>query len=605
MKYLLSIAIGPVQDFIATARRSRDLWFGSWLLSELSEVVARAIGEENLIFPSNLNGNVVNKILAIVPDIDDSFEKNLRKAIEDRLETIYKPIFKDIEERLHRNNYSGNVFKKDVAVAQIKDMYELYWAAIPYDGNNYKPCREKVEILLNARKATRDFTQVSELNSGKNSAWGSIAPKSSLDGQRESVIEDAKIDDPQIQKIFGLRKKERLCGVGVLKRLAEKGTDDSFFSTSHVASLPLLSSLKNDEETRTLVRNYVTTISSLLEIEKKDLYKYIGRVPVQLKHEVFKEYDGHLLFENRLMDLPFETQQNLDSAKTALRHFLKSAFRNNMSPLPYYALLQADGDWMGTVIDNQTNSGDHRTLSDALSGFALAVKGIVEMNRGCLIYSGGDDVLAFLPIHTVLDCARELADKFKTKLSTNPTFVDRSGNAPTLSVGIAICHHTEPLQDALATMRRAEKEAKSVKGKNALAIILSKRSGTDTTIRGSWTNDRGTGKSFGERLEWFIQLHLDDALPDGVAYELSDLWFRLRELPNQIPMRKEAVRILQRKRSNQGLNKVSKEILGKIESLIMSQEFSLEAVANEIIVARDFKNAYNQANKPAIKGEAQ
>ena len=93
MKYLLSIAIGPVQDFIATARRSRDLWFGSWLLSELSEVVARAIGEENLIFPSNLNGNVVNKILAIVPDIDDSFEKNLRKAIEDRLETIYKPIF--------------------------------------------------------------------------------------------------------------------------------------------------------------------------------------------------------------------------------------------------------------------------------------------------------------------------------------------------------------------------------------------------------------------------------------------------------------------------------------------------------------------------------
>ena len=284
MKYLLSIAIGPVQDFIATARRSRDLWFGSWLLCELSEVVARAIGEENLIFPSNLNGNVVNKILAIVPDIDDSFEKNLRKAIEDRLETIYKPIFKDIEERLHRNNYSGNVFKKDVAVAQIKDMYELYWAAIPYDGNNYKPCREKVEILLNARKATRDFTQVSELNSGKNSAWGSIAPKSSLDGQRESVIEDAKIDDPQIQKIFGLRNTERLCGVGVLKRLAEKGTDDSFFSTSHVASLPLLSSLKNDEETRTLVRNYVTTISSLLEIEKKDLYKYIGRVPVKLKH---------------------------------------------------------------------------------------------------------------------------------------------------------------------------------------------------------------------------------------------------------------------------------------------------------------------------------
>lgn len=46
MKYLLSISIGPVQDFIATARRSRDLWFGSWLLSELSNSKAnRAIYE--------------------------------------------------------------------------------------------------------------------------------------------------------------------------------------------------------------------------------------------------------------------------------------------------------------------------------------------------------------------------------------------------------------------------------------------------------------------------------------------------------------------------------------------------------------------------------
>lgn len=43
MNYLISIAIGPVQEFIASARRSRDLWFGSWLLSELSKVDATVI----------------------------------------------------------------------------------------------------------------------------------------------------------------------------------------------------------------------------------------------------------------------------------------------------------------------------------------------------------------------------------------------------------------------------------------------------------------------------------------------------------------------------------------------------------------------------------
>ena len=33
--YLLQIAIGPVQDFIAAARRTHDLWMGSRMLSEL------------------------------------------------------------------------------------------------------------------------------------------------------------------------------------------------------------------------------------------------------------------------------------------------------------------------------------------------------------------------------------------------------------------------------------------------------------------------------------------------------------------------------------------------------------------------------------------
>ena len=51
---LLLITIGPVQDFIAQARRTRDLWYGSHLLSELSRNVARslAIGGAKLIFPA-------------------------------------------------------------------------------------------------------------------------------------------------------------------------------------------------------------------------------------------------------------------------------------------------------------------------------------------------------------------------------------------------------------------------------------------------------------------------------------------------------------------------------------------------------------------------
>ena len=76
---LILFHIGPVQDFIRSSRRSRDLWFGSWLLSELSKTAALEIVEQNggdlewsLIFPapetlSELKSdsfNVANRIVA-------------------------------------------------------------------------------------------------------------------------------------------------------------------------------------------------------------------------------------------------------------------------------------------------------------------------------------------------------------------------------------------------------------------------------------------------------------------------------------------------------------------------------------------------------------
>ncbi len=348
-------------------------------------------------------------------------------------------------------------------------------------------------------------------------------------------------------------------------------------------------------------RFYIRDLKKIIgENDDREFKKIVGKTPI--KHEFFEDYDGHLLFEGRLKD--FFDEPKLTQAKNALRAFIKKAFgKESNKPLPYFALLQADGDRMGTVIDNQKTPDDHKELSRSLSKFAEDVKAIVEKkeNNGCLIYSGGDDVLALLPLHTVLDCSRELADKFADDLKKFEFTKDSETSRPTLSAGIAVVHHTEPLQESLETMRRAEKEAKSIDGKNALAIILSKRSGADTTIKGSWKNDRDTDKSFDERLLGFIQLHLDDALPDGVAYELCDLWLRFSSVPSlKTAMEADAVRILSRKKSNQGLSKVSKDILVKLEGLIFNRDLSLEDLANEIIVARDFKNAYKQANKQAI-----
>ncbi len=52
----LIFSLGPVQEFIAAARRTQDLWMGSWLLSYLSwkamEKLAADFGPDVIVFPS-------------------------------------------------------------------------------------------------------------------------------------------------------------------------------------------------------------------------------------------------------------------------------------------------------------------------------------------------------------------------------------------------------------------------------------------------------------------------------------------------------------------------------------------------------------------------
>ena len=103
--HLLLVRLGPVQDFIAQARRTRDLWYGSHLLSELGRAAARALvdGGVTLIFPSLAAGaqlvaclaplradktppqNIANKLLVEVPEGADpqQLAKAARKAVAD------------------------------------------------------------------------------------------------------------------------------------------------------------------------------------------------------------------------------------------------------------------------------------------------------------------------------------------------------------------------------------------------------------------------------------------------------------------------------------------------------------------------------------------
>ena len=617
--YLFLYTLGPIQEFIASARRSRDLWFGSFLLSDLSCTAASELRKHGtLIFPSDLtlplDRDVANRIMAevaltVTPE-HIAAAKDEGAAIQAALAGIGAKV--DTAVRAALTEYANKVFiarLTDVNVLerarqQVADLLETYWAVVPIEPN-YQAARANLEAAIAAVKNTRAFHQSEYVLAG--------VPKSSIDGLRESVIHEDMYpnrqdsDDQRKKKSkrlfdqYGAGQAERLSGVDLLKRLGKHrdGRDD-FPSTSHFAALPLLARFApaTRVEAHTRWNEYLRVLQdcgvSLRQLDQQ-----------QNTHPTIADadMDGSLLFASRLGEL-IEDPMMLRVATGALQTFL-AAFTDGKAPEPYYAILHADGDNIGKVIDRLAHDSmeRHREFSKALDDFAARVRGIVEDStrrtelndarfHGRLIYAGGDDVLAFLPLHTALLCANELADTFQKQLEAFAYDDDKASKhiEPTLSVGLVIAHHMEPLSDVLTLARKAEKTAKAVDGKNALAITLSKRGGGDRTISGAWS--RGM---YGRLLE-LTAYHRVGAIPDSAGYDLNDLIERVGDTLPLPALKAEALRILKRKRGQQGrASEANAQLLKLAEELPETKEaaqhWNVAQFASELIISREFARA--------------
>jgi CRISPR-associated protein Cmr2 len=612
MDYLFLMSIGPVQEFIASARRSRDLWFSSWLLSELSKTAARTLRDEfpgtRLIFPNPPQAellandsawNVANNIVALIQQSPQEVGEKIEKALHQRLMALWQRAFQRI------GKPSETLLDVAMADAQIADLLECQWTAVPLQGN-YPQARRQALALLAARKATRTFAAV---------PWEQRTdiPKSSLDGKRESVIREDmydKLTPNELYRRVRARKAERLSAVDLLKRLGVSQPLNAvpldllehFPSTSHMAALPFLVRLQHDQNRGKIESLFAQLLKSLGEL-KYQPERIRGR---DYTPSLFAGYDGSFLFESRLREAPEEfdiPEENVTKAVAAVRYFIRESGRGQQ-PSPYYALLVADGDRMGAAIDAQPTVETHQQISLCMSNFAGSVKRIVEAeHQGALIYAGGDDVMAFLPLHTALACARKLSLVFAEVVCAFP---DRDGKTPTLSAGLAICHHLEPLSDALATARNAEKAAKRVSGKNALAITLAKRGGADRTIADQW-------EKLYPRLQSLIAAHRQDEIPDGAAYQLRDLHNRLtygggKNPTLEVAMRAEAGRILARKRSKRGQTPIADGLRSDMTNWLAAHQklpndervyaLNLAQLADELIIAAEFAKAEELAALP-------
>lgn len=144
----------------------------------------------------------------------------------------------------------------------------------------------------------------------------------------------------------------------------------------------------------------------------------------------------------------------------------------------YYAVVTADGDKMGAKIRNEAtqNPENVKSLSQKLYDFFTKDKDIYTITNqafgGELIYAGGDDILAFLPVKNGNQTFLEYIDILDKR------FQDVVGADVSLSFGVNIAYYKYPLRNAIQSAFDLLHEAKSDKNvKNRISLKITKHSG--------------------------------------------------------------------------------------------------------------------------------
>lgn len=560
--YLLSVHVGPVQDFIASARRCRDLWYGSQMLSEASRAVAQLLTDGNrpaLIFPGEVDRStggdvsVANKIQVYLADTDVNAVRDLaeagRAALDKWVKTTSDEVFERIEHELPAGDRAS--FDGELARAQVAELFEYYWVAVPVaEPGDYARSRKECEQLLAARKNTRRWSASTFVRFG--------VPKSALDGVRESVIHESCFSPEHaawLYRIFKVGKAERLCGVGLLKRngrwALDAGCQEStptFHSTSHIASAPLRVAMAGNPAAQGAWNEFV---GMLVGVDGFPLQDFRIRSPQQqpawtefglpagdnavrvVPHVLPGQHDadgigldGELLYPERLQSMfdDFGISGDQQSVLTNAQQKVLRALGIG-DPFAYYALILADGDKMGVAIDRLAEHAgadgraNHKRMSKTLDAeFTSTCASLVRKHGGSLLYAGGDDVMAMVPVVSALACARALRDRFRSAMEKAFAPLDES-ERPTLSVGVAVVHHMDRFDRARQYAKKAESAAKDG-GRNSLAVVLKKRSGPERLVVGKWLD--GDEEGVDRRILRWTSLLLDNRLPSRFASRLRD-----------------------------------------------------------------------------------
>ena len=514
--------IGPVQGFVAQARRTRDFWAGSFLLSWLSGIAMAEVQRQNgrIDFPVPPEG-----YLAWITTGKGVGKGPRQGAIPNRFKAMQAEVPADFDGALVAScvreawvRLADHVWKSDnldsVAVPlttraiwdrQNKSFWDISWIIADDESDS---------SLMDQRKNWRShYAKQGEpgvkcmVMEGWQELSGSTRPGSGGKDFWGKVIKG---------KLTDLRAGEQLCALAYVKRrfvrhfssfnatltsgLTVSGwpVDIGMPSVSYMAAVHWLEQLvksASEEEIRPLLAAARDVNPSRDEWDTSIacLKSAAGHWSSSNHKRQLLSLDGSLFFDH-VQDNPAAYGYDVFKVSVLKRELVK--FRDRLperaaAPSPFYAILMMDGDSLGS---HMADKHKQQKISKALEEFTRKVPECVERYNGYLIYAGGDDVLAMLPLEDAMRCAAAVRvlylDSFKG--SNIPT---------TISAAIEYAHVKMPLGKVLSDSHDLlDKIAKDGAGRDALAVRVWKPGGMVLQWAQPWAIALQDGKLLIEQL---------------------------------------------------------------------------------------------------------
>ena len=472
-RWLLKVGLGTVQNLIAEARKTRDLAAGSAMVSKTMRAVIDEAEQRGATCRVPADPKVACPHLALF-ELDaanegtvTAFGAALHAAARKFLVNALVP--PDAE--LGGIPY---VASEDERRAQVEAGVELYWAAVPMDGD-YGAAFHRCGKAFAARKLTRTFPQLGPLAKARQETCAQC-------GARVAVVQPNAGMRPKMPRLSRgrLDARDRLCAVCLGKRLwAFEELGPAYPSTVSLARdrffrMPLFHNLRDSLEYQGLGRDrQLELLARWDELAELDVAGGGGAGTDALEDDLEKLLQGYRLLAQGDGDFRREVE----------------AFEKLS---PYYAQVVLDGDHMGDWFGGKDGryaaplDQAQKVLGGALAAFSKALQGL-DLSGGKLVYVGGDDAFALLPLDLLLpfmEAAHELWEE-NVRKPLQPILAN-DWRPPTMSLHASVLHEHAPLQPAVRRLHALLDDTKELADRDAFSILADVRSGAPAYLIARW-----------------------------------------------------------------------------------------------------------------------